>query len=165
MNNINIINTFRPGDIGKLITLHGEVYFEEYGYDCTFEAYVGEALSQFAKRRKPREKVWLVVCNDRVQGSIAICEVSDKEAQLRWFVIHPELRGRSLGKELTSAALSFAKSCRYEVIHLWTVKGLESARRIYLSQGFELVEEKEHYVWGSMRVEQKYIVKLAVHDN
>lgn len=155
-----IRNELQVGDIGTIIYLHGALYAKEYGYDHTFEAYVAEPLGQFAKRKNTRERVWIVEQNGNVLGSIALCEVSKDEAQLRWFLISPELRGQGMGRRLIALLLEFAVEQGYQSISLWTVKGLEAARKIYSSTGFVLTEEVEHLIWGSMHVEQQYSMTL-----
>lgn len=155
-----IRNKIEVGDIGRVIFLHGELYAKEYGYDYTFEAYVAEALGQFAKRSNPREKIWIVEENGDVKGSIALCEISDQEAQLRWFIVSPQLRGKGIGKTLINCVLDFFSEQSYEKISLWTVKGLEAAKNMYVSHGFALEQEVEHKVWGSYRTEQKYVKKI-----
>lgn len=152
-----IRNALKIGDIGRITYLHGVLYAKEHGYDYTFEAYVAEPLGQFAKRSNARERIWIVEDNGEVLGSIALCEISAKEAQLRWFLISPELRGKGVGKKLLNSLINFAKEQSYEEISLWTVKGLEAAKNIYITFGFTLKEENEHIVWGSNHTEQKYV--------
>jgi GNAT superfamily N-acetyltransferase len=158
-----IRNEFKVGDIGRITYLHGVLYAEEQGYDYTFEAYVAEPLAQFAKRSNLRERIWIVELGEKVLGSIALCEVSKREAQLRWFLVSPELRGKGIGKQLLESLLNFAISQDYEVIVLWTVKGLEVARNIYRSFGFILIEEVKHSVWGGIHTEQKYSLQLRAY--
>ena len=73
----------RPGDIGYLIYLHGILYAQEYGWDATFDAYVAGPLAEFAESRTDRGRIWIVEKDGTVAGSIAIVEVSQKQAQLR----------------------------------------------------------------------------------
>lgn len=162
---ILIRNRLKVGDIGSITYLHGVLYAREHGYDYTFEAYVAEPLVQFARRTNPREQIWIVEQNEKVLGSIALCEISTSEAQLRWFLLSPEIRGHGIGKRLVQSLIDFAISQDYESISLWTVKGLEAARNIYISFGFILTEEIEHLVWGSLHAEQKYLLKIKAHKN
>lgn len=158
--NLRIRNELKIGDVGSIIYLHGILYAKEYGYDYTFEAYVAEPLGQFAKRSNIREQIWVVEEHGKVLGSVALCEISETEAQLRWFLISPQLRGQGVGKRLLESLLAFAIEQNYESISLWTVKGLDAAKSIYTSFGFILIEEVEHVVWGSTHVEQKYCLDL-----
>ena len=159
--NLQIRNNLQVGDIGSIIYLHGSLYAKEYDYDYTFEAYVAEPLGRFAKKNNSRERIWIVESNEKVLGSIALCEVSKSEAQLRWFLISPELRGQGIGKRLIQSLLDFAKEQGYESISLWTVKELEAARNIYTSFDFKLTQEIEHSIWGGIHSEQKYSLLLT----
>ena len=96
-NELRIRHTFKPGDAGRLIGLHGLLYAHEYGWDHTFEAYVAKPLADFILTQTSREKIWLVDFNDVLMGSIAIVKHGETEAQLRWFFLHPSLRGKGLG--------------------------------------------------------------------
>ena len=160
MKEVTIRNELKSGDIGYITYLHGKLHSNEFGFDHTFEAYVGEPLSQFAKRNNPRERLWVVEYENEIVCSIAICEFSEPIAQLRWFLLSPKMRGKGLGKQLIHEALRFSKEMSYSEVYLWTVKGLEAARKIYLDQGFSLVKEITSKTWGSEYTEQKYSVSV-----
>ncbi|MBN2323667.1 MAG: GNAT family N-acetyltransferase [Spirochaetes bacterium] len=153
---IRIRTGLLPGDVGGIVCLHGRLYAEEYGFDCSFEPYVAVPLSEFAVRRHERERIWIVEYRGRVCGSVAIVEHTKSEAQLRWLILHPDLRGHGLGKKLVRDAVSFCKACRYSGIFLWTVDFLDAARRIYESEGFVLTDQKKHRIWGVSLTEQRY---------
>ena len=93
---IAVRNDIRPGDIGSLVHLHGILYAKEYGWDATFEAYVAGPLSQFVLSHSDRERIWLVERSGEIRGSVAIVDASGGEAQLRWLLLHPDLRGLGL---------------------------------------------------------------------
>lgn len=58
---IGIHADIKPGLIGAIVRLHGELYALEYGWDWTFEAYVAEGLSKFALNYDPkRDRIWVV---------------------------------------------------------------------------------------------------------
>ena len=95
---MSIRNQLRPGDIGYIVYLHGVIYAQEYGWDYTFETYVAAPLAEFAKAPGARERIWIVEKDGQVAGSVAIVEVSEKEAQLRWMLLTADLRGYGLGR-------------------------------------------------------------------
>lgn len=159
---ISIRHDIRPGDIGYLTHLHGTLYAHEYGWDETFETYVAVPLSEFAKSQTRRDKIWLVDRQGSIAGSIAIVQASPEAAQLRWFLLHPDLRGRGIGRYLIEEAIRFCREEGYSSIFLWTESRLEAAARLYRDAGFQLTESKTHPLWGSMVTEQRYDLRLGV---
>ncbi len=157
---ILIRNEFRPGDLGELIRLHGVFYSMEQKFDTTFEAYVGEPLARFWLRKNKRERMWLVEKENHLCGSIAIVEKEDRSAQLCWFFLIPELRGRLLGEFLLKQAIEFAKTSGYHLLYLWTEKSLQKAISLYIRCGFELIDEIRSIKWGGERIEQKFFLAL-----
>jgi N-acetylglutamate synthase-like GNAT family acetyltransferase len=155
-----IRNDLKPGDIGYLSYLHGVLYANEYGWDHTFEAYVAGPLSEFAKAHSDRERIWIVEREGVVAGSIAIVSASTKEAQLRWFLLHPDLRGKGIGRMLMEDAISFSKANGYSTLFLWTTSNLVAAARLYESFGFQITEQTTHQAWGSTVTEQRYELNL-----
>ena len=158
--NINIRNNLKPGDIGYIIYLHGVLYADEYAWDHTFEAYVAGPMSEFARSHSDRERIWLVEKDGTAAGSIAIVAASTKQAQLRWFLLHPDLRGRGIGRMLMEHALSFSKAHGYAMIFLWTTSNLTAAARLYEAFGFHITEETTHEAWGTTVTEQRYELNL-----
>jgi GNAT superfamily N-acetyltransferase len=157
---IKIRHEIKPGDIGYIIYLHGQLYAKEIGYDSSFEIYVAKYLIEFARAIKDREKLWIIEKNNEIVGSMAIVEHSKTEAQLRWLLLLPDIRGHGLGKQLMDDAIKFCRLMRYSSIFLWTEDLLEPAARLYKSKGFQLTEEKTHEIWGTELTEQRYELKL-----
>ena len=151
----------KHGDIGYLTYLHGILYAKEYGYDQTFEAYVAGGLAEFVQSFNPsKDRIWLAETNGRIIGSVAIVGHSKVDAQLRWFLVHPDYRRRGIGKELLKNALQFCKARRYKTIFLWTASELEGAGHLYTSFGFRRTEEKTHEIWGKRVTEERYDLYL-----
>ncbi len=158
---INLRWDFRPGDMGEVTRLHGILYNREYGYDHTFEAYVAGGLAEFALSLQPEaSRLWILERKEVAAGSIAIVGKSSQQAQLRWFLIHPDLRGRGMGRVLLEEALQFCRNRRYEEIFLWTLKHLTAATHLYTSAGFQQTEEKTHLLWGKLITEERYDLNL-----
>ncbi len=155
-----IRHDLRPGDLGGLISLHGRLYAAECGWDATFEAYVAGPLAEFALTPQQRNRLWLVEHEGEVTGSVAIVELQKKLAQLRWFLLHPRLRGQGLGRRLLADALAFSRQAGYAKVQLWTTRNLTTAAHLYRSAGFELSQELTHRLWGQIVTEQRYDLRL-----
>jgi N-acetylglutamate synthase-like GNAT family acetyltransferase len=153
---VSIRHELKPGDIGYLTYLNGTLYAKECGWDSTFEAYVAVPLSEFAKSHTDREQIWLVEREGRLAGSIAIVQVTQETAQLRWLLLHPDLRGLGLGRTLVEDAMSFCRKSGYHSMYLWTESRLTAAADLYRMTGFQLTEEKTHELWGTVVTEQRY---------
>jgi N-acetylglutamate synthase-like GNAT family acetyltransferase len=157
---VTLRTTLKPGDLGAIVALHGTFYAREYGFDTTFEAYVAGPLAQFALTASERERLWIAEQGGRLAGCVAIVAASEHTAQLRWYLVEPAARGAGLGRRLLDEAVSFARSCGYERVILWTVSALTAAAHLYRRAGFGLVEEKPGRRWGALVVEQKYELAL-----
>jgi ribosomal protein S18 acetylase RimI-like enzyme len=149
-----------PGDLGRVVALHGELYAREHGFDLGFEAYVAGTLAEFALRAGRRERLWLAESAGEIVGCVAIVESSPDAAQLRWFLVAPEARGRGLGQRLLGEALAFARAAGYASIMLLTVSALTVAARLYRAAGFERTESRALRAWGRDVVEERYELRL-----
>ncbi|MBF6023184.1 GNAT family N-acetyltransferase [Lysobacter niastensis] len=151
-----IRTTLRPGDIGRVVQLHGQLYARERGYDHTFEAYVASPLAQFARNDSVHERIWLAERDDRLVGCIGIVAASPDVAQLRWFLVDPSERGAGLGRQLMDEAIAFSRAQGYRAIVLWTVTGLDAAAHLYRAAGFRKIAENPGHLWGRDIVEEQY---------
>ena len=159
---VTIRHDLQPGDIGRVTEQHGVLYASEYGFDHRFEAYVAEGLGEFGRiARADRDRLWLAEVDGRLVGSIAILGREDGEAQLRWYLVAPEARGRGLGRRLLDTSIQFCRDAGYSSIDLWTVDPLHDAARRYTAAGFRLTEESAPASpWGVTLSEQRYDLKL-----
>ena len=157
---ISLRHNLRPGDVGYITYLHGILYAPQQGWDHTFDSYVAIPLAEFAKRIGLRERIWILERAGHIVGSVAIVEFSQEEAQLRWLLLHPDLRGRGLGRRLVEEAVAFSREAGYSSIFLWTVDSLPAAAGLYKSAGFREKEKVTHELWGSLVTEVKYELAL-----
>ena len=144
-----LLRSHRVGDIGWIISRHGAVYAQEYGWDISFEALVAEIAAQFIKSYDPaREHCWIAEVDGEPVGSIFLVKSSDEVAKLRLLLVEKKARGLGVGRALVDQCVRFAREARYKKITLWTQSILVSARDIYLKAGFERIAAEKHHSFG-----------------
>ncbi len=53
LNDISIRTELQPGDIGDILSMHGRLYYKEYGYTGPFEMYVAQSLAELIEVYNP----------------------------------------------------------------------------------------------------------------
>ncbi len=156
-----ILRPPRPGDLGWVVQVHGEVYAHEYGYNAEFEALVAEIAARLLRRFDPAwEAGWIAERQGVRVGSVFLVRKSARVAQLRLLVLTPEARGLGLGSRLTDAALDFARAKGYRKVVLWTHRQLTAARAIYQARGFRRVHSEPHQAYGRKLVSETWELLL-----
>jgi GNAT superfamily N-acetyltransferase len=159
----------RPGDLGRVLAMHGEIYAREYGFDERFEAHVARGLAGFAAalgeaRDDPRApepgRLWVAERSDTVVGTVALTDEGEGVGQLRWFLVAPYARGSGLGRTLLQTLLTHAQERGFTHVKLWTVHVLETAARLYLELGFRCTERHPTRAFGVDLDELRYDLDL-----
>jgi DNA-binding MarR family transcriptional regulator/GNAT superfamily N-acetyltransferase len=151
----------RPGDIGWVISRHGAVYAQEYGWDISFEALVAEIAAQFLRTFDPaRECCVIAETNGTPAGSIFLVKASDDVAKIRLLLVERNARGLGIGRALVEEAIRFARQAGYSSITLWTQSNLVAARGIYARAGFQLTATEPHHSFGVDLIGETWEMKL-----
>lgn len=157
----------RPGDLGWIVHRHAILYHAEHGFDEAFEAYVARTMAEMVERRCPANRIWIAerpnadaVNGRQIVGSIAIVQMSPRQAQLRWFYVEPAARGRGLGTQLIKNGISHCRDCGFDSVVLWTADVLKAAARLYVAAGFRKVQIQPGRSHGVELVEEKYELRL-----
>ena len=152
----------RPGDYGRVVALHGDVYAREFGYDERFEALVAGIVAEFIDNFDARrERCWIAEVDGAVAGSVFLVKRSDTTAKLRLLVLDRKARGLGLGRRLTQACIRHARAAGYRKLALWTQSHLAAARAIYQAEGFRKVSSTKHRSFGKRLVAEEWELKLA----
>lgn len=131
------IEEARPGDIGRIIARHAEIYGSEYAYPPAFEGYVVEAFAKFvAELSLPRDRIFVALRSGQVLGSVAMKGLPNQTGQLRFLLVEAAARGLGLGRRLVQTAIEHARACGEHRIVLETASDLEAARSLYQAFGF-----------------------------
>jgi peptidyl-dipeptidase Dcp len=169
LDNITCRNELRPGDLGYIAYLHGQIYAKECGYGLNFEAYVLQGLQEFAAQYDPdRDRIWICEHDNNIVGFLLGFHRTDSvhrtdSLQLRYFILLPDYRGIGLGKKLMLEFLAFMKQRQYTRAYLWTTNEQHAAASLYTRYGFRLTEEKISDAFDKQLTERKY--ELELHTN
>lgn len=157
-----ILRSPHPGDMGWLVHRHGVLYSKEYGWNDLSEALAADVVTKFLRHHDPkRERCWIAERPDgEIVGFVLLVARSKTVAQLRLLQVEATARGAGLGRRLVRECIRFARQAGYTKIRLWTNDVLHAARRIYQSEGFELVEEEPHERFGPKLIAQTWELML-----
>lgn len=155
------LRTHRPGDIGWVISQHGELYSSEYGWDIRFESFVARIAADFVDQFDAAYEVCYLAVRGEGEteerlGCAFVVKQDDTVAKLRMVLLVPAARGLGIGKRLVRACIEFAQQAGYRRMTLWTNDVLRAARAIYVAEGFQLVAEEKHHSFGLDLVGQNW---------
>lgn len=152
-----------PGDIGWVLQRNAELYHQEYGWGWAYEALVADVLARFMREfDRERERCWIAEMDGANVGSVFLVKHPDEPgvAKLRLLIVEPEVRGLGIGRRLVRECTLFAREVGYRRITLWTNAVLVSARRIYEAEGYRLVREEPHAMFGDGMIGQTWDLDL-----
>jgi len=160
LDRVRIETGYVPTMIGRIIVMLQSYMNEQYGFGSGFESRIAGDLAEFITRiDSPGNQIWRAEMGGNIVGSISIDgeDLDDGLAHLRWFIVGDEIRGGGVGNKLLKQSLDFCDERGFLETHLWTVKGLHAARKLYQNHGFDLADEYYGDQWGAEVVEQKFI--------
>lgn len=148
----------RAGDIGWIVSRHGAIYAQEYGWNLDFEGLVAQIAGRFLQRFDAgREACWIAERDGHNIGCVVLVQARDDAsdepepgvAQLRLLLVEPAARGLGVGARLVGECERFARQAGYRRIRLWTQTNLVAARAIYRRAGYRLVGSEPHRSFGA----------------
>jgi DNA-binding MarR family transcriptional regulator/ribosomal protein S18 acetylase RimI-like enzyme len=156
---VEIVAGYVPGVIGRVAEMHGRYYAKPYGFGRFFEAKVAGGMAEFSGRLdRPMNGLWAAMRGGEIVGTVAVDgeDFGPGIGHLRWFIIDDAARGLGIGRRLLAEAVGFCDRRQFGQVDLWTLRGLDAARKLYEDFGFALVEELVGDQWGKQVTEQRF---------
>jgi GNAT superfamily N-acetyltransferase len=159
----------QPGDMGWVVSRHGAIYAQEYGWDVTFEGLVAQIVGHYIEHFDPKcEACWIAERDEQNVGCVFLVQARDEKtgqpelgvAQLRLLIVEPGTRGLGIGARLVAECERFARNAGYRRIKLWTQSSLKAARAIYAKAGYRLVSSEPHRSFGADLVGEMWELAL-----
>ena len=152
--NLSLRHELRPGDLGRVIALHGQVYQHWPGFGLEFEAFVARTIAEYGLDNDFKGRIWLLERETSSPELIGCCAIAFRSrglAQLRWVLLRPEFCGGGLGKRLVETALAHCRSSGVERVYLETTDGLEASSALYRKLGFRETANRVVPMWREPR--------------
>lgn len=160
-NDIITIRPFTQSDIEYVISRHKTLYYAERHLSGTFSAYVDEIVYRFVNNFDPKtDCLNILECNGIPAGSVAIAKADTETAQLRFFMLEPEMRQRGYGNRLMDMALDFCREKGYKKVFLLTITAQVVARHVYETHKFHKVASYDKSEWGEGVIEERWELLL-----
>jgi DNA-binding MarR family transcriptional regulator/GNAT superfamily N-acetyltransferase len=156
-----ILRPPQPGDLGWIVSRHGTLYAQEYGWDQRLEALCAEIVASFVRNfDEKRERCWIAERHGENVGTVMVVKDTQKVARLRLLLVEPQARGLGIGARLVEECIRFARQAGYRKMTLWTHSVLTAARHIYQQAGFQLVATDTHEEFGKKLVGETWDLVL-----
>jgi DNA-binding MarR family transcriptional regulator/N-acetylglutamate synthase-like GNAT family acetyltransferase len=156
-----LLRAHQPGDMGWVVSRHGALYAQEWGYNEQFEALVARIVADFLEHFDPkRERCWIAEKDGENVGSVFVVSKSRTVARLRMLIVEPSARGLGIGRRLVQECVRFARSAGYRTLTLWTHSQLGAARRLYREAGFRRVHQQRRHTFGMDLVDETWDLRL-----
>ena len=155
-----IRDKLKPGDLGGLIQLYGLIIHQKFGSAEPFEYEFAKILTNFALGKGPREKIWVLEQEGQIRGSIFLVWSTEENAEIKYFFLHYDQRGREFEYQLLRSAHEFATSLGGKSI-VTTPKLLEIGEvNIFDEFGFKKLEKSKVSPAKSHEMHSQIILNL-----
>ncbi|WP_172970269.1 GNAT family N-acetyltransferase [Erythrobacter sp. THAF29] len=155
------LRTFRSGDLGHIAARQAALYDEQWGWGRPMEAMIYDIAGRFLREFKSgREQCWVAEHNGKILGGVFICDEGGGTARLRLLYVEPEARGLGIGMALVRQCTQFAREVGYDRIVLMTHAVLDSARKLYVAEGYTLAASEEQDDFGRPETTEHWVLEL-----
>lgn len=128
------VRTAHADDDIKVAALIAE-YASDFEYELGDQDVVGEGMR--AREYYDNGALLVADVDGEVVGCVAFEPWGEDRCRMKRMYVPPDQRGRGVGKALAQAVMDEARQQGYGSMVLDTTQGMEAARKLYASLGFE----------------------------
>ena len=136
-----LLRPHRSGDMGWVVSRHGALYTQEYGWNLAFEALVAEIAAAFIKNfDASRERCWIAEIDGEPVGFALFFQsystfLARPGLYLEDLFVRPAARGSGVGRALMSACARIAVQRHYGRFEWSVLDWNEPALKFYAALG------------------------------
>jgi putative acetyltransferase len=116
----------------------------EFGFASQVSGVERDLRAALQRYRRPTGGFWVADDDGIVAGTVAIRPKEDRTCELKRLYVRADMRGRRLGQQLYEHAEHFVRRAEYDRIWLDSSRRFVAAHRLYLRNGFVLVESLDN---------------------
>jgi putative acetyltransferase len=128
----------------KLIKMLFEEYANSLDFDLAFQDFQEELTTLPGEYAPPKGSLLLAKHENKVDGCVALRELSDGVCEMKRLYVKPQFRGLGVGKSLAEAVIEEARKIGYNRMRLDTAPSMKAAGMLYASLGFKQISPYRH---------------------
>ena len=137
------IREFVPDDVAGVARLVVST-LAEFGFTSQVGGIERDLAAVPEHYRAPAAGFWVAEEEGAIVGTVAVRAKEGTTCELKRLYVRADCRGTGLGQQLYQHAEAFARRAGYERIWLDSSRRFEKAHRLYLRNGFVLIESLDN---------------------
>ncbi|CAN5118635.1 hypothetical protein BH23BAC2_BH23BAC2_11660 [soil metagenome] len=104
----------------------------------------------------PGGNIFFVRDGDNIIGTVALMKIEDGVFELTKMAVTPSHQGKNIGQKLMEHTISYARSCGWKELIIYSNRKLENAIYIYKKFGFEEIPIEGNNPYARGDIKMKY---------
>ena len=138
-----IVRDAKAADLEQIRAMF-RLYAAELAVDLTFQNFEPEVLSLPGDYAPPRGALLVAELDRFVAGCVALREWAGGISEMKRLFVHPDARGKQVGRRLAAVIVERARELGYRSIRLDVLPQSQRAIELYQRMGFREIDPYRH---------------------